>query len=139
MKILKRIIGFILICIISCGVLISCEAEKEKKLPEYIYNKNGESIGYIRNDFIFSFDRIAVAEYDREKRIFFNRQGYVGEIYKDKYLIYNEESKYKNIGPQIMSVKPIPLFRMKQASIQPITNKPKFRNILIINGRIYIE
>lgn len=107
-----KITPLLLILIFFLFTLSACNSAN--KIPTYLYNSSGHYIAYYYEGYLYdreSHDEIA--KYDKERKVFYNNNGYYGELYKDNYLLYNKNSKHINHAFGIMPIAPT-------APIQPI-------------------
>ena len=121
MKKIIKIFSVIMILFLSSFILFACNKDESSKISEYFYNSHGEYIAYYYENFLFDKNsNDAIAQLDKDTNVFFNNDGYFGEIYKNKYLIYNKNSNYLNTNFGYMSISPIPPIKALQPNIQEI-------------------
>ncbi len=149
-KKIRSIMSIMLIFILLLSLLLfaACENnDNDEKLPKYLYNSHGNYIAFIYDNFIYDKEtKKEIAKYDTDKKVFYDDNGYYGEIYNEKYLVYNEYSPYINQTFSIMPYAPYPPIQPTQPSMPAIVlpfgysdcNAKKIINLNMSNLTDYI-
>lgn len=130
---MKKTFCFLLTLIIFCPILLmmcGCSDNKDDfVLPDYLYNSNGEYVAFCNKEFLYDKEtRKAVAQYDYNKKVFYDNSGYFGEIYNNKYILYNKNSKYKNDEFPTKKIAPIPPIKGIPANAKLISMPLGYKN-----------
>lgn len=116
---IKRLCGIFFIIIFLTSTLVGCSLfdnnqtgnnnfTKKQQIPEFLYNSLGECFAFYENGYLYDIaSNTRLAMYDEDKKIFYDSTGYYGELYKDKYLLYNLATPYNNVSYGILPIAPI--------------------------------
>ena len=133
--------GLVLVSVLF--TFVGCQSAGKLK-QEYFYNSKGEYVAYINNNFLYDKEtRKAIAKYDDKNKVFYNNTGYFGEVYKDYYLLKNENSKYLNYSFPNMGIAPTsplkPFQPQKIAIVMPSGFRDCFDSGIVITRANYNE
>ena len=131
----RKIIVHIIIVVVLVSLLIGCKNESDSnELPKYLYNSNGEYIAFIENNYIYDVQtHKAVAVYNKDKKVFYNEQGYYGEIYSKFYFVYNSNSPYIDYNFGTMPTAPYVSMQPLQPQIKSIVLPIEYKEMIHLN------